>query len=249
MSNNVNKRRKGSKINRSLLMASAIFAIILIGLISIVAIDHTSGQSYSVEEMPNYTQIKGEYQTEGLKYEKQPHLGDSKAKVKVVEFADFKCPACKKWKEMNMQRFLNEFIDTGKAELFFINYAFIDRDSILAASAGEAIAKQDNNKFWDFYDILYKHQGDESKIWATESFLLDLVKENIKDIDYDLFEKDLKSHTYMLDVKEDYKTAGHYGVNGTPQFMVNGELLPDSSYDGLANAINKQLKVISSSPQ
>lgn len=76
-------------------------------------------------------------------------------------------------------------------------------------------------------------------------FLLDLVKENMKDIDYDLFEKDLKSHTYMLDVKEDYKTAGHYGVNGTPQFMVNGELLPDSSYEGLANAINKQLKVIS----
>lgn len=99
-------------------MASAIFAVILIGLISIVAIDHTSGQSYSVEEMPNYTQIKGEYQTEGLKYEKQPHLGDSKAKVKVVEFADFKCPACKKWKDKNMQRFISEFIDTAKAEFF-----------------------------------------------------------------------------------------------------------------------------------
>lgn len=236
-------------MKRTKLMASAIFAVFLIGLISIVVIDHTSGQSYSVEEMPNYTQIKGEYQTEGLKYEKQPHLGDSSAKVKVVEFADFKCPACKKWKETNMKRFLSEFIDTEKVELFFINYAFIDRDSILAASAGEAIAKQNNDKFWEFYDVLYRNQGDESKIWATEAYLLDLVKKNIEGIDYGLFEKELKNHTYMLNVKEDYKTAGHYGVNGTPQFMVNGQLLPDSSYEGLAGAINEQLEVISSLPQ
>ncbi|WP_245647931.1 DsbA family protein [Paenibacillus borealis] len=249
MSNHVNKRNKNSKMSKTMLMASGIFVIILIGLILIIVIDHTSGKSYSVEEMPNYTQIKGEYQAEGLKYEKQPHLGDSQAKVKVVEFADFKCPACKKWKEANMQRFISEFVDSGKVELFFINYAFIDRDSILAASAGEAIAKQDNDKFWEFYDVLYGHQGDESKIWATESFLLDLVKENINGIDYSLFEKDLKEHTYMLDVKEDYKTAGHYGVNGTPQFMVNGKLLPDSSYEGLANAINEQLEATASSPQ
>jgi protein-disulfide isomerase len=243
------KQKNNSKMNRTMLVAISVFVIILIGLISVIVIDHASEESYSVEEMPNYTQIKGDYQAEGLKYEKQPHLGDPLAKVKVVEFADFKCPACKKWKEANMPRFISEFVDTGKVELFFINYAFIDRDSILAASAGEAIAKQNNDKFWEFYDVLYGHQGDESKIWATESFLLELVKENISDIDNSLFEKDLKEHTYMLDVKEDYKTAGHYGVNGTPQFMVNGTLLPDSSYEGLASAINEQLEVAAASPQ
>ncbi|MNM94933.1 Disulfide bond formation protein D precursor [compost metagenome] len=176
-----------------------------------------------------------------MKYEKQPHLGDPQAKVKVVEFADFKCPACKKWKETYLDQFISEFVNTGKVELYFINYPFIDRDSILAASAGEAIAKQNNDKFWEFYNVLYNNQQDESKIWATESFLLKLVKDNISGIDYALFEKDLKEHTYMLDVKEDFKTAGHYGVNGTPQFMVNGNLLEGSSYEDLAKAINDEL--------
>ncbi|MFD1903481.1 thioredoxin domain-containing protein [Paenibacillus rhizoplanae] len=99
--------------------------------------------------MPNYTEIKGKYNAEGLKYEKkQPRMGNANAKVKIIEFADFKCPACKKkWKEANWDSLKKEFLDTGKAEIYFINYAFIDRDSILAASAGEAIAKQNNEKF------------------------------------------------------------------------------------------------------
>ncbi|MDT3426125.1 protein-disulfide isomerase [Paenibacillus forsythiae] len=230
------KIRKNTKyIVLSLLILTVICVILL------VVYNNNITKISAMEELPNYTEIKGNYDVKELKYEKQPHLGNRDAKVNVIEYADFKCPACKKWKDANWERFKNEFIDTGKVQLFFINYAFIDRDSILAASAGEAIAKQDNSKFWEYYEKLYDHQGDETKIWATQDFILDFVKSNINNIDYALFEKDLKEHKYMLDVKEDYKTAGHYGVNGTPQFMVNGVLLPDSSYEALATAIENQL--------
>ncbi|MNI61293.1 Disulfide bond formation protein D precursor [compost metagenome] len=140
-----------------------------------------------------------------------------------------------------MERFKQEYVDTGKVELFFMNFAFIDRDSILAASAGEAIFHQNNEKFWEFHQKLLEHQGDETKIWATQSYLIDFVKNNIEGIDYELFEKDLKNHTYMLDVKEDYKTGGNYGVNGTPQFFVNDQLIRDTSYEGLAAAVDAAL--------
>lgn len=233
-------KKNNQKVKQIVVIST--FIIVFLILVIVIILGNARQDGSSIEDIPNYTQIKGDYEIEGLKYEKQPHLGDPQAKVKIIEFADFKCPACKKWRDMNMERFLREYVDTGKVELFFINYAFIDRDSILAASAGEAIAKQDNDKFWEFYDVLYDHQGDESKIWASEKFLLDLVKENLSGIDYNLFEKDLKEHTYMLDVKEDYKTAGHYGVNGTPQFMVNGSLQADSSYEELSKAINEQLE-------
>ncbi|MNW01166.1 hypothetical protein D3C71_1967650 [compost metagenome] len=46
----------------------------------------------------------------------------------------------------------------------------------------------------------------------------------------------------MLDVKEDFKTAGSLGVNGTPKFMVNGILLQDSEYKSLTAAIDKELE-------
>jgi protein-disulfide isomerase len=200
-----------------------------------------SGSTPDLNGLPNYTEIRGDYDAKRLKYEKQPHLGDPEARVKVIEFADFKCPACKMWKQTYFERFQQEFIATGKVELFFINYAFIDRDSIMAASAGEAIAEQNNDKFWEFMSKLYDHQGDETQIWATPKFLLDFVKENISGIDYEQFAKDLEEHTYMLPVKEDFKTAANYGVNGTPQFTVDGKLLPSVSYEELAAAIESQL--------
>ncbi|MGG6309422.1 DsbA family protein [Paenibacillus macerans] len=224
--------------------AKYVISLVAVGIVvlaaSILFWKNGDSEASPLNGLPNYTEIRGDYDAEGLKYEKQPHLGSSTAKVKVIEFADFKCPACKKWEETYLERFKQEFIDTGKVELYFMNFAFIDRDSIMAASAGEAIYAQSNEKFWEFKRKLYARQGDETKIWATPKFLLDFVKDNIEGIDYARFEQDLTEHAYMLPVKEDFKTAGNYGVNGTPQFMVNGELLPGSSYEDLAAAIEAE---------
>jgi len=225
---------------------SVIAVSVLVLVISLAFLRYSEASS-DLSGLPNYTEIRGDYDAKGLKYEKQPHLGSSTASVKVIEFADFKCPSCKKWKEAYFDRFQKEFIDTGKVELFFMNFAFIDRDSILAASAGEAIAAQNNDKFWEYMSKLYDHQGDETKIWATPKFILDFVKDNISGIDYERFSKDLTDHSYMLPVKEDFKTAGNYGVNGTPQFMVNGTLLQSSSYDELSAAIEAELSSDASS--
>ncbi|CAM4480481.1 DsbA family protein [Paenibacillus macerans] len=232
--------------NRTYLLLIVLLSLAIIALAVIFLKD--SAASANLNDLPNYTEIKGKFVAEGLKYEKQPHLGSPDAKVKVMEFADFKCPACKTWEEENMERFQKDFIDTGKVELFFTNFPFIDRDSIMAASAGEAIFAQSNEKFWEFKRELYANQGKESEIWATSEFLLDFVKNNIDGIDYERFAKDLKDRTYMLPVKEDFKTAGYYGVNGTPQFMVNGELLPSSSYEDLVAAIEAQLSTENEQP-
>ncbi|OME25978.1 thioredoxin domain-containing protein [Paenibacillus odorifer] len=228
---------KQSQTKRPLLpMILGVVVVILLAVIVFIL----SNKTDDTADLPNYTDVKGSIVVDGLKYEKQPHLGSPDAKVKVIEFADFKCPACKMWTEKYLDTFIKDYVDTGKVELFFMNFAFLDRDSYLAASAGEAIYKQSNEKFWEYLHKLYANQGDESEIWATQKFILKFVKNNIEGIDYAQFETDLKNHTYMFDVKEDFKIAGSYGVNGTPKFMVNGVLLQDSSNEGLAAAIDKQ---------
>lgn len=225
--------------NRFFVIATLAVSVLVLA-VSLVFLKNSEASS-GLSDLPNYTEIRGDYDANGLKYEKQPHLGEASAKVKVIEFADFKCPACKKWKETYFEQFKKDYVDTGKVELFFTNFAFIDRDSIMAASAGEAIAAQNNDKFWDFMSKLYDHQGDETKIWATPDFLLDFVKKNISGIDQDRFAADLNNRTYMLAVKEDFKTAGNYGVNGTPQFMVNGKLVKGGTYEDLTAAIDAEL--------
>ncbi|MDT3424701.1 protein-disulfide isomerase [Paenibacillus forsythiae] len=238
-----NSQDKKSKIRNlyALPMVLAGLVVILAVALGFVLTRGGAGEAGELNNLPNYTDVKGTIVVDSLKYEKQPRLGAPNAKVKVIEFADFKCPACRKWTQTNMQRFIKDYVDTGKVEYYFMNFAFIDRDSYLAASAGEAIYRQSNGKFWEYVVKLYDNQGDESEIWATEKFILKFVKDNIDGIDYARFEQDLKSRTYMFDVKEDFKIAAAYGVNGAPKFMVNGALLKDSSYGSLKAAIDKQL--------
>ncbi|NQX48903.1 DsbA family protein [Paenibacillus tritici] len=226
---------------RILPMLLAVIAVLLIAIFVFILTNGKSSGTAGLDNLPNYTDVKGKIVVDGLKYEKQPHLGKEDARVKVIEFADFKCPACKNWTASYLDTFIKDYVDTGKVQFYFMNFAFIDRDSYLAASAGEAIHRQSNEKFWEYLHKLYANQGDESEIWATQKFILGFVKDNIEGIDYGQFEQDLKNHTYMYDVKEDFKIAGAYGVNGTPKFMVNGVLLPDSSYEGLSAAIEAAL--------
>lgn len=243
------KKRFNSKSNTNnkyaLPMLTAVLVVVILVGVLVLFKDSIVGDTSALDSLPNYTEVKGKIVVDGLKYEKQPHLGNPAATVKVIEFADFKCPSCKKWTEQYMDPFIKDYVDTGKVEFFFMNFAFLDRDSYLAASAGEAIYKQSNEKFWEYVHELYDNQGDESKIWATEKFILKFVKNNIDGIDFDQFETDLKNQTYMFDVKEDFKIAGSFGVNGTPQFMVNGVLLKDSSYESLTSAIDAQLTAAS----
>lgn len=210
----------------------------------LVIIDHTQ-KIDAFEDIPNFSQIKGKITATELDYSKQPYLGSPNARIKIVEFGDFKCPACKNWAMNIKKQFLQDFIDTGKVEFFFVNYAFLDRDSYMAAAAGEAIARQNNSSFWEYYDKLYATQGDESEIWATKKFILNFVKENVSGIDYEKFVQDIESQKYFFDVKEDFKIAGMLGVNGTPQFLINGKLYRLSTYEEMQAIIDQEIALLS----
>jgi protein-disulfide isomerase len=220
-----------------------IFAVVLIALLVLIAVLNKSQNSSAIEDLPNYTEIRGEMNLDAIDYSKQPHLGSGTTGIQVIEFADFKCPSCMNWDATYFEKLKTEFVDNGKIDMYFMNFAFIDRDSILAAVAGESIYQQSNDAFWQYKSLLFENQGDEKVIWATEKFLLQFVKDNITGIDYDQFKNDLQNHTHALDAKEDFKLAGALGVNGTPKFMVNGKLLPSSSYEELAAAIEAEVAI------
>jgi len=200
----------------------AIVSILALSLI-IVGIVRTS-QKNDINSLPTLMEAKGKIElTKGdFKLEKQPFLGDPNAPVKVIEFYDFKCPPCAKWESDYFPDFKKEFIDTGKVQFYAINFPFLGPDSIEAALVVESVYKQDPSKYWEVKNLIYKHQKQESTIWATESFLVDLVKKNIEGVDIKQLKKDLKEKTYLFDVKEDFKISAANGIYGTPSFIVNG---------------------------
>ena len=177
---------------------------------------------------------------------KQPVLGDPDAPVTIVEFGDMKCPVCRTFEQNIFPKLKADYIDTGKANFTFINFPFLSKvtslfpedDSRRASIYGEAIFAQNPDAYWDYYQAVYANQGDETKVWATDAFLIDLVTKHVKDIDIDQLKEDVKKPEFEEKIKEDELIVTKGGINSTPSIFVNGKAIKNwSDYDEIQNAI------------
>jgi protein-disulfide isomerase len=94
-------------------------------------------------------------------------LGDPRAPVTLVEFADLQCPFCSQWDREVLPSVLKR-IRSGQVRLVLRPLAFIGPDSATAAHLVAAAAQQ--NKMWPLVDLLYRNQGKENSGYLTEAF-------------------------------------------------------------------------------
>lgn len=181
----------------------------------------------------------------------QPTLGDENAPVTIVEFADFKCPACKQFSNTQFDKIKSNYVDTGKANFVFINFPFLsqafqlkDDDSKRASIYGEAVYAQNKDAFWDYYKAVFKNQGKESISWATDEVLTQLISEHVKDIDLETLKADVKKSEFEDKISIDQKLVTAGNVSGTPTLFVNGKKITNAfDYDEIANTIENEIGV------
>ena len=171
---------------------------------------------------------------------KYPIKGNANAKATVIEFADFRCPFCKQWFTNVEPNLIKDYVDTGKVKFTFRNYAFLGPASVLAANAGECANEQ--GKFWDFHDYMYKNQPDESD---TSMFTVDNLSQIAGNLGMDQaqFQSCLSAKKYDKDVSKDLNEGQTAGVSGTPTTFVNGVAIVGAvPYDQIKQAIDNALK-------
>jgi protein-disulfide isomerase len=162
--------------------------------------------------------------------ENQPTLGDPNAPVSVVEFGDYKCPACKEWSEFIFPQFKKDFIDTGKVTFSYVNVLFHGDESILGSLAGEAVWNQDRDAFWDFSKALYKEQPERQSHddhWITVEKIMEVAQNSVPHIDLQQLEQDINNLTYQEDVMVDDKLVEEFKVELTPSIVINGVMVED----------------------
>ncbi|MGY5148648.1 MAG: DsbA family protein [Candidatus Nitrosopumilus sp. bin_68KS] len=146
-------------------------------------------------------------------------LGDPSAPITIVEFGDYQCHQCYNWFHNTKPAITRDYIETGKANLVFVDMAFLGKDSPKAAQA--SYCAEDQGMYWDYHDLLYTSQ--ESKIdggWANserlKAFAFSLG------LDMELFESCLDSGKYSKRVQYNTQQARDNGVRGTPGFFIVG---------------------------
>lgn len=207
---NTYKQPVKKQSNKSLIVLT--LAIVAVIVVIILGINHQSKQQ---AELAN--------KVYDIDYTGMPMKGNADAPVKIVEFGDYKCPVCQYFAQNVTPQLEKDFIDTGKAALYFANYSFIGPDSTTAALAAEAVQQQGGDEaFWTYYKTIYDNQKDEKTNWATSDYLVQLAKDAKLSIDFDKLKKDIDDKTYQSEVNKDNASVGPLNVTGTPTLFING---------------------------
>ena len=146
-----------------------------------------------------------------------PILGNPDAPITIVEFGDYQCHQCYNWFHNTKPMIMRDYIDTGKANLIFVDFAFLGKDSPKASQA--TYCADDQNMYWEYHNSLYNSQ--ESKIdsgWAN-SERLKAFAFNLN-LDMELFNECLDSEKYSKRVQYNSQQARDNGVRGTPGFFL-----------------------------
>jgi protein-disulfide isomerase len=165
-------------------------------------------------------------------------LGAANAPVVVLEYGDFQCPYCRQFALGPEQQLRQDYVETGKARFVFRHLAFIGPESLAAAEAAECAKAQ--GRFWDYHDKLFAAQRAENSGAFNRENLKHFAAE--LELDTTQFNSCLESGQYQARVQQDSAEADRLGVNSTPTFFVNGQLVRNGSdYAVLQAAIEAAL--------
>ena len=159
----------------------------------------------------------------------RPFKGVENAKVKIVEFSDFECPACKAATQA-VKALDEKYGYQIKIEFKYFPLISIHRNSFLAAMAAECA--NDQGKFWAYHDKLFAHQDSLEK-----SVLLQFAKD--LNLDMNSFVACLDSGAKSKIILADMAEGNNLGFNGTPTFFVNGEKV--ENWQLLENIVKNKL--------
>ncbi len=116
---------------------------------------------------------------------------------------------------------MQRYVEDGKVRFEWRDFAYLGEESRTAAQA--ARAAQEQGKFWEYHDALYQNQGSINGGTFSDEKLVDLAREI--GLDAESFESGLTSGRFEPVVQRDLREAQDAGIQGTPSFTVNEQVL------------------------
>ena len=147
--------------------------------------------------------------------------GNPTAKTVLVEFADFQCGSCG-----YASKTLDDLLKKNGNDLLIVFKHFplegFHRNALIASQATEAAGKQ--NKFWEMYELLFKHQVEWANVPDAQTFLMNYAAE--LQLDLARFQTDLWDNEIRERIYRDVLEGQMLQISQTPTFFLNGTRMP-----------------------
>lgn len=160
-----------------------------------------------------------------------PSFGDRDAPVTIIEFSDFQCPFCRQ-----SQATIKKILETYNHQVRLVFRHFpLEMHSDAFSSAQAAVCANQQGLFWKYHDALFSSNdlSDKGLNRIAQTVGLDSSK----------FDQCMTSDKSREVVTKDVKDAQRLGINSTPTFIVNGNLIRGAiSFSEFSAVVDRELK-------
>ncbi|OGH24469.1 MAG: hypothetical protein A3B47_01670 [Candidatus Levybacteria bacterium RIFCSPLOWO2_01_FULL_39_24] len=164
-------------------------------------------------------------------------IGSPSARVTLVEYSDFQCPACKTYAPL-VTKLSADFNKDLRMIYRFFPLTNIHQNAMLSAQAAYAASLQ--GKFWEMHDLLFENQNDWSDREARDIFIG--YAKDLK-LGMDKFAKDLDANSTKQFISKSANEAISIGINFTPSFFINGKFIQSpADYEAFKKVIQDEIE-------
>lgn len=174
-----------------------------------------------------------------------PRLGDSSAKVAMIEFSDYFCPYCARFHNTTFDLVIQNYVEKGKLQYVYRDYPrSAAKQAIEASIAANCAGEQ--GAYWEMQKKLYRH---------SPRINLAFYKSTAKEFGLDAkkYEACMESDRQRKRVKSDFGYGGTLGIRGTPTFYIGRvkgnkitgaiAIVGAQPYQKFSDSINQMLRV------
>jgi protein-disulfide isomerase len=209
------RRVKAAKQNNLLYLYIAVGVVAMVAVVGLVIFLNRNSNEVKAPTAPVGRTAEGFY-----------YKGNPDAAVKVIAFEDFQCPGCAYFSRNLAPILERDYINTGRVQFIFHELPLTNIHPNAVAAAEAARCAGDQGKFWEMHDQLFNNQS----LWAQLSSPLNTFSgyAGIIGINRTTFEACMQAGTHREAILTAAKDAATLGVQATPSFSVNGQIVDSS---------------------
>jgi protein-disulfide isomerase len=148
-------------------------------------------------------------------------LGSDSAKVEITEYADFQCPFCQTFDQLQLPTIKQQLIDSGRLRWRYRDFP-LQQHSFSRLAAHSAACADEQGKYWEQHRRIYEGQQDWAEVRDAGPIFRRYAQAN--GLDLARYDSCMRSAKYAGRIQASYDEGVRVGVAATPTLLVGGRL-------------------------
>jgi len=147
--------------------------------------------------------------------------GSADAPVEITEYADFQCPYCQTFDQLQLPAIKQQLIDSGKLRWRYRDFP-LQQHTFSRLAAHSAACAEEQGKYWDQHRRIYDGQQD----WAETRDAGPTFRQyaGANGLDLGRYDTCMQTAKYAGRIQASYDEGVQVGVTATPTLLVGGRL-------------------------